>query len=243
MTLTSLPDGYSAAVFGASGGIGSAFLAQLAADPRCARIYAGAHSRPVEATGKVTPFTFDLTDEASITAAAETIGAPDLVIIATGQLHGPQLQPEKSLRALDPTALARSFAINAIGPAMIARHVLPSLPRERRTLFAALSAKVGSISDNRLGGWHSYRASKAALNQLIRTLSVELARTHKQVVCVALHPGTVDTQLSKPFQAGVAPEKLFAPEDAAGRLLGVLDGLAPEASGRLIGWDGREISP
>jgi NAD(P)-dependent dehydrogenase (short-subunit alcohol dehydrogenase family) len=191
----------------------------------------------------VSAFAFDLADEASIAAASETIGTPDLVIVATGRLHGPGLSPEKSLRAIESTSLHEAFAINAIGPAMIARHVLPRLPRRRRTLFAALSAKVGSISDNRLGGWHSYRASKAALNMLIRTVAIELSRTHPETVCVALHPGTVDTPLSKPFQAGVASERLFSPETSANHLLSVLDNLRPENSGRLFGWDGQEITP
>jgi NAD(P)-dependent dehydrogenase (short-subunit alcohol dehydrogenase family) len=136
-----------------------------------------------------------------------------------------------------------AFAINAAGPAQIARLLLPAMPRDRRTLFAALSARVGSISDNRLGGWHSYRASKAALNMLIRCLAIEQARSHPQAVCVALHPGTVDTGLSKPFQAGVKPDQLFAPAKAAGHLLAVLDALAPSQSGRLFAWDGKELTP
>ena len=244
MTLTSLPDGYRAAVFGASGGVGQALVAALQRDPRCAGVHAGSR-RPQDGAdnAKVSSFAFDLEDEASIAAASETIGAPDLVIVATGRLQGPGLSPEKSLRAIESASLQQAFAINAIGPAMIARHVLPRLPRTRRTLFAALSAKVGSISDNRLGGWHSYRASKAALNMLIRTIAIELARTHPETVCVALHPGTVDTPLSKPFQAGVASERLFSPETSANHLLSVLDNLRPENSGRLFGWDGQEITP
>ena len=244
MTLTSLPDGYRAAVFGASGGVGQALVAALQRDPRCAGVHAGSRGPQDGAdSAKASAFAFDLADEASIAAASETIGAPDLVIVATGRLHGPGLSPEKSLRAIESTSLHEAFAINAIGPAMIARHVLPRLPRTRRTLFAALSAKVGSISDNRLGGWHSYRASKAALNMLIRTVAIELSRTHPETVCVALHPGTVDTPLSKPFQAGVASERLFSPETSANHLLSVLDNLRPENSGRLFGWDGQEITP
>lgn len=183
----------------------------------------------------------DITDEASIAAAAPRIGPVDKVIVATGLLHDGAQPPEKSYRALDPAALARSFAVNAIGPALVAKHVLPLLPRDRRAVFAALSARVGSISDNRLGGWYAYRASKAALNQLIRTLAVELRRTHPLAICVGLHPGTVDTRLSAPFQRGV-PD-LFTPERSAAALLGVLDGLTPEQSGRLWAWDGREIAP
>lgn len=242
-TLSSLPDGYTAAIFGASGGLGGAFVRLLASDPRCARVHAGARGATSFDDSKVVPFQFDLTDPASLATAAASLGSPDLVIVATGLLHDANRSPEKSLKALDAAEMQRAFAVNTIGPAMIARHVLASAPRDRRMLFAALSAKVGSISDNRLGGWHSYRASKAALNQIIRTLSVELARTHPQCVCVALHPGTVDTNLSRPFQTGVTADKLFSPERAARQLLTVLDSLAPDASGRLIDWDGREILP
>ncbi len=243
MTLISLPEDYTAAVFGASGGIGRALTEQLASDPRCQCVYAGTRSSPAPASARITPFPFDLTDEASIQRAADSVGAPDIVIVATGVLHDDILKPEKTLRSLDAAALMRAFAINAAGPALIARHVLAKAPRNRRMLFAVLSAKVGSISDNRLGGWHSYRAAKAALNQIIRTFSIELARTHPQCVCVALHPGTVDTDLSRPFQAGVSADRLFSPEQAARQLLTVLDGLSPVASGRLIGWDGQEIPP
>ena len=179
MSLASLHDGYRAAVFGASGGIGGAFVDLLAADPRCAHIHAGSRREAALAHARITPFHFDLTDAASIAASAEAIGSPDLVIVATGVLQNDRLAPEKSLRALDDGQMQEAFTINAIGPALIARHVLPKLPRNRRSLFALLSAKVGSISDNRLGGWHSYRASKAALNQLVRTFSVELARSHR----------------------------------------------------------------
>jgi NAD(P)-dependent dehydrogenase (short-subunit alcohol dehydrogenase family) len=243
MTFNSLPDGYTAAVFGASGGIGAALVAELAADPRCVIVRAGSRRGGAPAGEKILPFAFDLADTASIARAAETVGTPDLVIVATGMLHANGLQPEKTFRSLDAVTLERAFAVNAIGPSMIARHIFTRAPRASRVVFGALSAKVGSISDNRLGGWYSYRASKAALNQLIRTFSVELARTHPHSLCVALHPGTVDTPLSKPFQAGVAAETLFSPRRAAKQLLAVLEGLGPDSSGQLIGWDGCEISP
>lgn len=246
MNLNSLPDGYRAAVFGASGGIGAAIVDALASDDRCAVIHAGARRNPLPETARVKPFVFDLLDEWSIDGAASLITADagvDLVIVATGQLHGASLQPEKSARTLEAASLVRAFAINTIGPAMIARRILPLLPRNQRSVFAVLSARVGSISDNRLGGWHSYRASKAALNMLIRTFAVELARTHPQAVCVALHPGTVDTSLSKPFQQGVPAERLFTPALAASQLLSVLENLTPAQSGRLFAWDGEEISP
>lgn len=243
MTHAPLPDDFTAAVFGASGGIGAALVAELAADPRCAIVRAGSRKAAPSANEKVLPFAFDLDDPASLARAAETVGTPDLVVVATGLLHDERLQPERSFRTLDTRTMERAFMVNAFGPAMIARHIFSHANRHSRVVFGALSAKVGSISDNRLGGWYSYRASKAALNQMIRTFSIELARTHPRSVCVALHPGTVNTALSKPFQTGVAAGNLFSPQRAAQQLLAVLDGVGPEASGRLIGWDGREISP
>jgi NAD(P)-dependent dehydrogenase (short-subunit alcohol dehydrogenase family) len=155
----------------------------------------------------------------------------NLIIVATGLLHdGASLQPEKTWRSLNAAALMRSFVVNAIGPALVAKHTLPLFPREDRAIFAALSARVGSISDNRSGGWYGYRASKAALNQLIRTMSIELASKRKQAICVGLHPGTVaDSQLS-------------TPDLAACRLLSVINQLKPGDTGRLIAWDGTTVA-
>jgi len=137
--------------------------------------------------------------------------------------------------------MERAFRINTIGPALVAKHFLPLLSKDRKAVFAALSARVGSISDNRLGGWHAYRASKAALNMMIRTLSIELARQKPKALCVGLHPGTVDTDLSKPFQARVAKDKLFSPAHSARCLLTVLDGLGPEENGGVFAWDGGRV--
>jgi NAD(P)-dependent dehydrogenase (short-subunit alcohol dehydrogenase family) len=241
MTPGSLPDDYTAAVFGASGGIGSALVAELVADPRCAIVRAGSRTGGVQGGDKILPFSFDLADAASLERAARTVGTPDLVLVATGLLHAEGMQPEKSLRAIEADAMARAFAINAIGPAMIARHIFGRAPRASRVVFGALSAKVGSISDNRLGGWYSYRASKAALNQFVRTLAIEDKRRNDRGIVVALHPGTVDTALSKPFrQQG---RDLFAPDRAAVQLLDLIDALKPADSGKLFAWDGAEIAP
>lgn len=182
----------------------------------------------------------DLLDESSIAAAAARLGGGlDLVIDATGALHGQGMQPERALRQIDPVQMARSFAINAIGPALLMKHLLPLLAGDRRAVFATLSARVGSIADNRLGGWYSYRASKAALNQLVRTAAIELARTRPAAICVALHPGTVDTDLSRPFaKAGL---EVQAPALAAARLLAVVAGLTPAETGQVFDHLGKPI--
>lgn len=245
-TLASFGDDLSVAVIGASGGLGSAFLAALENTPSVT--HATALSRhPLEPRSPKTRWlAIDLEQEETIAAAAaalrEACGELHLVIVATGLLHdGSRLQPEKSWRSLDAASLQRAFAVNATGPALLAKHFLPLLARDRKAVFAALSARVGSIGDNHLGGWHAYRASKAALNMLIRTLAVELARRNDHALCVGLHPGTVDTALSRPFQGNVPPGKLFTPDDAALQLLTVLDGLSPGHSGGLFAWDGQRI--
>ena len=235
--LASFAPGLRALVFGAGGGIGAAFVTELGAHPRVAKVYAAARSAEA-------PWQFDLTDEASIEAVAKAAAAEgplDLVLVATGVLHSPTMRPEKTWRSLDAAALAEAFAINATGPALIAKHTLGLLRRDAKSVFACLSARVGSIEDNRLGGWHAYRASKAALNMLIRSCAVELQQRTPGALCVALHPGTVDTRLSQPFQGGVPSSKLFTPAMSARSLLGVLDRLTPADSGRLFAWDGQAI--
>lgn len=228
-----------AIVIGASGGIGGAVADAIADEGTYDRIWRFARSSGGDDH-------LDLEDEASIAAAAERVAkgpAPSLIIVATGLLHDGDLQPEKAMRDLDPVRLARQFAINAIGPALIAKHFLPIMAKTGTPVFAALSARVGSISDNRLGGWYGYRAAKAALNQLIATLAVEQRRHYERSIVVALHPGTVDTALSKPFQGSVRPGQLFTPDRAAVQLLDVIDGLKPADSGKLFAWDGSRIDP
>lgn len=227
----------SAVIIGASGGIGSALEAALIDEGEYAVVHGFARSRDGAQH-------IDILDEASIAAAAAHVArgpAPTLVIVATGLLHDGDRGPEKTWRSLDAEWLARVYAVNAIGPALVAKHFLPVMPDSGRTMFAALSARVGSITDNRLGGWHAYRASKAALNMLIRNLAIEEQRRNPRAIVVSLHPGTVDTSLSKPFQANVPPGRLFDPERAALQLLDVIGDLKPADSGGLFDFQGLAV--
>jgi len=231
--LKSFPSGGVAVVFGASGGIGRALVEAIGATERFD------HVAPFSRSASPS---VDLLDEGSLERAAAFAaekGELRLVIDATGFLHDENQAPEKSWRQIDPAALARSFALNAIGPALIMKHVLPRLPRTGKSVFATLSARVGSIGDNRLGGWYAYRASKAALNQLARTAAVELARRSPEALCIALHPGTVATALSAPFAARGL--EVHTPPDAARHLLAVVDQLTAEANGGFFDWRGQPI--
>lgn len=251
----------TAVVVGARGGIGRAWVERLRDSGRFDTVLALSRSAlhgapPVKAdspeghgsdpaASRVVEAGIDLQDPASIAQAAAlaaTLAPVREVIVASGLLHAQDgLSPEKSMRALDAQSLQRLFAVNAIGPALVARHFMPLMPREGRVVFAALSARVGSISDNRLGGWYGYRASKAALNQFIRTLAIEWSRTARESVCVGLHPGTVDTALSAPFQANVAAERLFTPQQSVASLDAVLASLTPAHSGQVFAWDGQPV--
>lgn len=228
-----LPPQFKAIVFGATGGIGSAIADRLETDPGY-----GAVIRLSRTTNPA----LDLLDETSIASAAgklrEQHGSFDLLFDATGALEIDGAGPEKTIRAIDPVAMARQFAVNAIGPALLLKHFSPLLPRGRPSVFATLSARVGSIGDNRLGGWISYRAAKAALNQIVRTAAIEIARTHPEAAVVALHPGTVRTPLSRKFAGN---RTTLDPTEAATRLLAVLEGLRSEDSGCFFAYDGRAI--
>ncbi|MET0366412.1 MAG: SDR family NAD(P)-dependent oxidoreductase [Sphingobium sp.] len=227
----------AAVIIGASGGIGAAFEAALVEEGAFDVVHGFARSRGGAQH-------LDLLDEGSIAAAAAHVAKgppPTLVIVATGLLHDGEQGPEKALRDLDPAWLARVHAVNAIGPALVAKHFLPIMPKSGKPVFAALSARVGSISDNRMGGWYGYRASKAALNMLVRTLAIEERRRNDRSIVVALHPGTVDTALSKPFQGNVQAGRLFDTERAALQLLDVIEGLKVSDSGKLFDFEGEEI--
>lgn len=226
-----------ALVWGAGGGLGQALVQGLRALPSVGEVYAASRSASA-------PWRFSFEDEASIAEVVSraTAGGPlDLVIVATGVLHAGALQPEKTWRSLNAEALESLFRINTIGPALIAKHCLPALRRDTKAVFAAISARVGSIEDNQRGGWHSYRASKAALNMLLRNFAIELKVRHPLALCVGLHPGTVDTPLSQPFQSGLPPGQLQSAAASAAALLQVIDRLTVEDSGRLWAWDGAAI--
>lgn len=253
--LTSFPAGSQALVQGASRGIGLEFVRQLLAQPVVGRVFAGCRApdqadelhalAAIERRLQVVPL--DVTDEASIAQASATVASATdrlhLVLNCAGILHGgaAALAPEKRLADVRPEALAASFAVNAFGPLLVARHFEQLLAHGERAVFASISARVGSIGDNRLGGWYAYRGAKAAQNMFTKTLAIEWARSRRNVACVALHPGTTDTHLSRPFQANVAPGKLFSPERTVRQLLEVIDRLTPADTGRFFGWDGSEI--
>lgn len=231
-------------IIGSTGGIGEAFVNSLAASEQVSQIYALSRTGQSHPSSKVANLTFDFTNEASIEAAAEALretGAFDLCIIATGLLQGQGIAPEKNMRAMSLEAFQKSFMVNTFGPAVTAKYFLPLMRRDRKAVLAALSARVGSISDNRMGGWYAYRASKAALNMILKTLSIEFGRRFKETVIIGLHPGTVDTYLSKPFQRNVAEGKLFTPEFSAEKLLKVIDQVEPKDSGSLFAWDGEQV--
>ncbi|MCE0494699.1 SDR family NAD(P)-dependent oxidoreductase [Vibrio salinus] len=233
-------------VTGSSGAIGSAFIRQVAERYPDATIHAFSRQGTEPTLAGVKTHSIDYTDENSIDAAVQTatqLAPVDLMLVATGLLHHGHLMPEKSLKELTAAKLHDVFEANTIVPALFAKHFLPRMNRKERSVFAVLSARVGSISDNRLGGWYAYRASKAALNMIIKNAAIETGRLNKNAIVAGLHPGTVDSRLSQPFQSKVSEKQLFTPEESARHLLNVIHHLTPEQSGRCFAWDGKEIQP
>lgn len=240
---SSFSDDMTVAVIGASGGIGSAFIDHLIHDEKVAKIYAFSRSNHDTYHEKIHAFPIDITDENSIQTAADHINEKlDLIIVATGVLHTDTLSPEKSLRDLTMGAFIDSFTVNTFGPALIAKYFLPKIKKDEKSCMAVLSAKVGSISDNQIGGWYAYRAAKAALNALIKTTAIETARRFKESVILALHPGTVDTGLSKPFSGNVHHD-IFTPAQSTDYMLNVINNKQPSDSGKLFSYNGEEILP
>ena len=233
----------NAVIFGSSGGIGSALVKGIIAGNTYQSVFAV--SRSGDAITGATSLKADLADEEALAAIVQKIadaGPVTLCVIALGILSNEDgLTPERSYRSQSTDAFEQIFHANTIIPALIAKHMLTIMPRDKRAIFAALSARVGSISDNRLGGWHAYRASKAALNMLIKNYAIEQRRRSEHFIAVGLHPGTVDTSLSKPFQSNVPRERLFTPTQSADYLLNVIDRLTSEDSGKIFDWAGIEI--
>jgi NAD(P)-dependent dehydrogenase (short-subunit alcohol dehydrogenase family) len=255
MELNSFSAGGCALVQGASRGIGLALVEALLNSPHFDTVIAccrhpqaadGLRGLVEQSPGRLQLMALDVTDPASVQSLAMALKerqlAPSLVVNVAGLLHdGDQLQPEKRLEDIKLASLERVFAVNAFGPALVMKHLLPLMAREGKAVMAFLSARVGSIGDNRLGGWYAYRSSKAAMNQFMKTASVEAQRRFRNVILTALHPGTTDTDLSAPFQANVPAGKLFTPAFVAERLLQVIDELAPADSGSFRAWDGQPI--
>jgi len=238
---------------GASRGIGLEFVRQCLAAPQVARVVAtcrvpaaaaGLQALAEAARGRLHLVTLDVTDEASIAAAAAAthahVGSLHLLVNCAGVLHDASLglAPEKRLADVNSAALIRSFAVNAVGPLLVARHFERFFAHRDRAVFASISARVGSIGDNRLGGWYAYRASKAALNMLIKTASIELRRTHPGARVAALHPGTVRSALSRPFRGDEIGRD---PAEAAAAMLAALDALDLAASGSFVAYDGSRL--
>jgi NAD(P)-dependent dehydrogenase (short-subunit alcohol dehydrogenase family) len=252
---SSFTSGCNVLIQGSSRGIGLEFVRQLLGDATRGRIFAACRA-PQDAPPlvdlaardpRLRLVKLDVASESSIRAAAATVAAEvprlHLIVNCAGLLHDRQagISPEKRLADVEPAALAASFAVNAAGPLLVARHFEPLLAHVERAVFASISARVGSISDNRLGGWYAYRGAKAAQNMFTKTLAIEWARSRRNIICVALHPGTTDTELSRPFQANVPPQKLFSTERTVAQLLAVIDRLTSADSGRFLAWDGTGI--
>lgn len=235
-------DNLRVAVFGASGGIGRALTDAFAEAVNVETVFAISRQGMNGAACVAPRRCIEYKDE-TIEQIAADLPDLDVVICALGVLHNQSFGPEKSRRDLSLETMQEVFHVNTFLPSLIAKQMLPKMKRESKTVFAALSARVGSISDNRLGGWHSYRASKAALNMMIKTMAIEHSRRFKQSAVIGLHPGTVNTPLSKPFQTNVAKEKLFDPDFSAARLLDVIEKVTPSESGKIFAWDGQEILP
>lgn len=244
MNFQSFGENLRVIVVGASGGIGAALIEQFIDSPQVAHIHALSRNGISHTSPKVNSLGFDFTDEVSLKNATGNLSSVkpfDIIIVATGLLQGEGITPEKSMRMMTHEGLAKSLEINLIGPAMTAKYFVPLLGRDKKTVFVALSARVGSISDNRLGGWYAYRAAKAALNMIIKTLAIEVNRRFPKQCIIGLHPGTVDTTLSKPFQGNVPKDKLFTPAFAAESLLNVIDAVGSDDSGYLFDWAGERV--
>jgi len=230
-------------IIGSSGAIGSEFVNQMDSSG-ANQIYSFSRTETSFFSETIINNDIDITDEASIQNAALSVaekGPFDVIILATGILYDDDVKPEKALRQLNKHNFEKIYLVNTIGPALIMKHFSPLLNKNDTSLFAVLSARVGSVEDNQMGGWYAYRASKAALNMVMRNTAIEIGRFNKNSIFVSLHPGTVDSHLSEPFKKNVKPEKLFTAEFAVSNLLNVLSSLTPKDTGNFFAWDGQKI--
>lgn len=233
-------------IMGSNGAIGSAMTQKASELYPDAMIHAFSRTLPEQKIANVIHKTIDCANEQSLTKSAALASEKhpiDLIIVAVGILHDEVVQPEKSLADLSEKNFEHCFQINTIIPAMICKHFLPKMNKQSRSVFAALSARVGSISDNQLGGWYAYRASKSALNMILKCAAIETARINKQAIVVGLHPGTVDSKLSKPFQGNVPNEKLFSAAFSANKMFDVLSHISTQDTGKCFAWNGIEVMP
>ena len=233
------------AVIGSSGAIGRAFVDHYINDQSINSIFSFSRSSIGVDNNKVKHFLIDIENESSIKDAAKSVEETnfDEIIIASGLLHTNEFGPEKSIKDLKADNILKVLNVNTVGPAIIGKYFLPLLNKDNKSVMAFLSARVGSISENKLGGWYSYRASKSALNQVIKTFSIELKRTNPKAIIIGLQPGTVDSELSAPFKRSASNNKLFSAEYSVSKLLGVIERADESSSGNLISWDGEIISP
>ena len=235
----------SVAIIGSSGAIGRAFLDAYIADKEISNIYSISRTEVESNDERIIHINIDVTDEVSVKAAASKIGENrlDKLIVATGILHTELFGPEKSIKDIKIENFVKIFSVNAFGPALIGKYFLPLMKKDKKSIAAFLSARVGSISENKLGGWYAYRASKSALNQIIKNFSIESKRTNPTGIIIGLQPGTVKSKLSEPFQKNVKKGKLLLPKDSVKSLIRVIESVMQNDSGKIFDWKGEEIAP
>ena len=235
----------SVAIIGSSGAIGRAFLDAYIADKEISNIYSISRTEVELNDERIIHINMDVTDEVSVKAAASKIGENrlDKLIVATGILHTELFGPEKSIKDIEIENFVKIFSVNAFGPALIGKYFLPLMKKDKKSIAAFLSARVGSISENKLGGWYAYRASKSALNQIIKNFSIEAKRTNPSGIIIGLQPGTVKSKLSEPFQKNVKKGKLLFPKDSVKSLIRVIESVMQNDSGKIFDWKGEEIAP
>ena len=235
----------SVAIIGSSGAIGRAFLDAYIADKEISNIYSISRTEVESNDERIIHINIDVTDEVSVKAAASKIGENrlDKLIVATGILHTELFGPEKSIKDIKIENFVKIFSVNAFGPALIGKYFLPLMKKDKKSIAAFLSARVGSISENKLGGWYAYRASKSALNQIIKNFSIESKRTNPTGIIIGLQPGTVKSKLSEPFQKNVKKGKLLLPKDSVKSLIRVIESVMQNDSGKIFDWKGEEIGP